>query len=65
MNDFFRYAHVEAEYAFLTFDDLLNKIEDLICDVVDRVLKSPYGDLVSELNPVCMNLYLGIKLSTL
>lgn len=47
-----RYSHVEAEYAFITFEDLLNRIEDLICDVVDRVLSSPYGNLVSELNPV-------------
>ncbi|XP_065223105.1 asparagine--tRNA ligase, cytoplasmic [Planococcus citri] len=45
------YAHVEGEYAFITFDDLLNKIENMICDVVDRVLKSPYKQLVKDLNP--------------
>jgi len=45
------YTHVEAECAFITFDDLLNRIEDLICDTVDRVLKSPLGHLVNELNP--------------
>ncbi|CAH1155136.1 unnamed protein product [Phaedon cochleariae] len=45
------YTHVEAECPFITFDDLLNRLEDLICDVVDRVLASPYGHIVRELNP--------------
>lgn len=30
---------------------MLDRLEDLICDVVDRVLKSPYGHIVRELNP--------------
>ncbi|XP_041451147.1 asparagine--tRNA ligase, cytoplasmic-like [Drosophila obscura] len=45
------YTHIEAECPFLTFDDLLDRLEDLVCDVVDRVLKSPWGHLVKELNP--------------
>lgn len=45
------YTHVEAECPFISFDDLLDRLEDLICDVVDRVLKSPLGSLVKELNP--------------
>lgn len=45
------YTHIEGECAFITFDDLLNILEDLVCDVVDRVLKSPYAAIVYELNP--------------
>lgn len=42
---------MEAEYAFITFEELLDRLEDMICDVVDRVLKSKFGYLVKELNP--------------
>lgn len=45
------YTHVEAECPFISFEDLLDRLEDLICDVVDRVLKSPWGHVVYELNP--------------
>lgn len=36
----------------MTFEDLLSRLEDLVCDVVDRVLKSPAAALLYELNPV-------------
>ncbi|TSK72051.1 Asparagine--tRNA ligase, cytoplasmic [Bagarius yarrelli] len=45
------YTHIEAECPFLTFEDLLNRLEDLVCDVVDRVLKSSVAPLLYELNP--------------
>ena len=45
------YTHMEAECPFIDFNDLLDRLEDLVCDVVDRVLKSPHGHLVYELNP--------------
>jgi len=45
------YTHIEAECPFINFDQLLDRLEDLVCDVVDRVLKSPLGHLVHELNP--------------
>lgn len=48
----FRYTHVEAEFSFITFNDLLDRIEDMICDVVKRVLESPHADIVKQLNPV-------------
>lgn len=49
---YFRYTHIEAECPFMTFEDLLDRLEDLVCDVVDRVLQSPAAQLVKELHPV-------------
>jgi len=45
------YTHVEAECPFINFNDLLDRIEDLVVDVTERILKSPLGHLVEELNP--------------
>jgi len=45
------FSHLEAECPFIDFDELLNRIEFLVRDVVDRVLKSPYKDYLYELNP--------------
>uniref|UniRef100_A0AAQ5YFC8 Asparagine--tRNA ligase, cytoplasmic n=1 Tax=Amphiprion ocellaris TaxID=80972 RepID=A0AAQ5YFC8_AMPOC len=45
------YTHIEAECPFMTFEDLLNRLEDLVCDVVDRVLKSPAAQLLYDINP--------------
>ena len=46
-----RYSHVEAECPFINFDQLLDRLEDLVVDVSERVMASPYADLVRELNP--------------
>lgn len=45
------YTHIEAECPFITFEDLLERLEDLVCDVVDRVLQSPAGQLLYDINP--------------
>ncbi|KAI8375884.1 hypothetical protein BD560DRAFT_349598 [Blakeslea trispora] len=46
------YSHLEAEMAFIEFDDLLNHLEDLMCFVIDRVLADEEtAKLVKQLNP--------------
>ncbi|TNN78894.1 Asparagine--tRNA ligase, cytoplasmic [Liparis tanakae] len=45
------YTHIEAECPFMSFEGLLGKLEDLVCDVVDRVLKSPAAQLLYDINP--------------
>ncbi|XP_065716123.1 asparagine--tRNA ligase, cytoplasmic [Patagioenas fasciata] len=45
------YTHIEAECPFISFEDLLDRLESLVCDVVGRVLKSPASSLLYELNP--------------
>nr|QBH73676.1 aspartyl-tRNA synthetase [Franklinothrips vespiformis] len=45
------FSHIEAECPFISFNDLLDRLEDLVCDVVDRVINSPHGEIIQELNP--------------
>eukprot|EP01133_Synstelium_polycarpum_P007888 gene7888-9259_t len=44
------FTHLEAECPFITFDDLLNRIEHLVCDVTERMMKID-KDLVLSVNP--------------
>jgi asparaginyl-tRNA synthetase len=46
------YTHIEAELAFITFEDLLSHLEHVICHVIDIVLANPFiAKLVKDLNP--------------
>ncbi|XP_075258979.1 asparagine--tRNA ligase, cytoplasmic-like [Convolutriloba macropyga] len=45
------FTHVEAECPFITFEGLLERLEDLVCGVCERILKSPYKDMLLEVNP--------------
>lgn len=46
------YTHVEAERGFISFNQLLETIEDLIVDLVDRVMTDPIAsEIVKEMNP--------------
>ena len=46
------YTHLEAELAFVTFADLMDHIEAVICETVDALLADPAAAaLVRQLNP--------------
>lgn len=45
------YTHIEGELPFINFENLLDAIEDLVVDTVDRVLKHPEAHLLFEVNP--------------
>ncbi|KAG2202214.1 hypothetical protein INT47_002133 [Mucor saturninus] len=46
------YSHLEAEMAFVEFDDLLEHLENMICFVIDRSLADEKtAELIKQLNP--------------
>ncbi|CAL1711741.1 unnamed protein product [Somion occarium] len=46
------YTHLEAELAFITFEDLMNHIESIICETIGRLLQDPSSAaLIKQLNP--------------
>lgn len=46
------YTHVEAELDFITFDDLLEHLEDIICGVLEIVMGNPrIAAMLQDLNP--------------
>ncbi|EMD33267.1 hypothetical protein CERSUDRAFT_87578 [Gelatoporia subvermispora B] len=46
------YTHLEAELAFIKFEDLMDHIESIICETVDRLLANPRtAALIQQLNP--------------
>lgn len=46
------FTHVEAELAFISFDDLLTHLEEAMCRVIGYCLEDPkISELIKELNP--------------
>lgn len=46
------YTHLEGELGFLSFDELLEHLEQLICGTLERLLADPMAkELVHQLNP--------------
>ncbi|KAI5299624.1 hypothetical protein KEM56_003089, partial [Ascosphaera pollenicola] len=46
------YTHIEAELDFISFDDLLDHVEHVVCDVLDKTLADPkIAGYVKQLNP--------------
>ena len=45
------FTHVEAECPFISYDQLLDRIENLVCDVLERVMNGPFREDLLALNP--------------
>lgn len=45
------FTHVEAEYPFIDFNELLTRIENMVCDVVDQILESDYAKTIKDRTP--------------
>ena len=46
------YTHIEAEMDFIEFSDLLDHLEELLCNVIDAILEDPISAaIVESLNP--------------
>jgi asparaginyl-tRNA synthetase len=46
------YTHIEGELDFITFDDLLDHLETLICSVLKKLMSDPeIASIISKLNP--------------
>lgn len=46
------YTHIEAELDFITFTDLLDHLEEVMCRVIDLILEDPaIAALINQLNP--------------
>ncbi|KAH6898970.1 hypothetical protein B0T10DRAFT_535437 [Thelonectria olida] len=46
------YTHIEAELDFITFDDLLAHLEEVICRVIDLTLENPHAaEFIEKYNP--------------
>jgi asparaginyl-tRNA synthetase len=55
------FTHIEAEYAFIDFDQLMRRIEDLMVDSIERLLASPAGEVIRKRNPKFAALKRGFR----
>ncbi|EAX92385.1 asparaginyl-tRNA synthetase family protein [Trichomonas vaginalis G3] len=45
------FTHIEAEYPFIDFDELMSRIEDMVIAVVNGLLESEFKDFILKHNP--------------
>ena len=46
------FTHIEAEYPFIDFNELMSRIEDLVIAIVNGLLESPrFGDFIRKVTP--------------
>lgn len=45
------FTHIEAEYGFIDFKELMDRIEDLVYDVTNRLVQGQTGEIIKKRNP--------------
>lgn len=45
------FTHIEAEMPFITYEELLERLEFLVCDVIEKALSGPFKEMILEMNP--------------
>lgn len=45
------FTHVEAEFPFISYEQLLDRVENMVCDVLERVMSGPFREDLLALNP--------------
>jgi len=45
------FTHIEAEYPFIDFNELMNRIENLVIFCVDKLLDSEFKEFIAKRNP--------------
>lgn len=49
------YTHLEAEMGFISFEDLLNLLEDMLCTVTEKLF-AEHKDLILSMNPAAVRI---------
>jgi len=46
------FTHIEAEYPWIDFNDLMNNIQELVCNILEELFNHPeFGPLIKQRNP--------------
>jgi asparaginyl-tRNA synthetase len=55
------FTHIEAEYGFIDFEELMSRIEALVVDSIQALMASPVGPVIAKRNPQFKALQKGFR----